>query len=401
MNARNDLLAQLTSAVARAPKRRPRATRATGELTPEASAVLAEAHKLKLEEAREVLREKDRAEERAYYRRFGRLKSLGQRSTAVKKALAECRDDARRARLEKLAECINAAREALFAQPVIAADLADGGRFYRRAVWLGLNVGMLGIREDDIVSGAVELCYIKGQVAENGRGEMMPTLGAMYRNLKLYYHGQLDRFRRNKSAGVVAVHSLEELFERLGSEWVDAEAHRIDNLGFGYATPEEVAEWGIMRPVADLEASREALASADRQRQRAEKRARMETVARDTLAAGAKAPEGYDRASFEADRIAIRVLINGGTLADVAAVCNVKEHTITKRLLALEGMLGATRYSSGLDAEPVRGHSVEGQAFRAPDGAAAGRVVKPRHESRDFSSSREGTRATAVVVTMA
>jgi len=396
MTKQNDLLAQLTQAVARAPKRKPRARRADGALTPEAQAVLIAAAEHKAAEARAALDDAAAREERAYYRRFGRLKALGVRATEVKRALAACADDARRARLEKLGAAIDAARESVFAQPVIWADLQDGGRFYRRAVWLGLNVGMLGVDEADVVSGAVELCYIKGQTAENGRGEMMPTLGAMYRNLKLYYHAQLDRFRRNKSAGVVAVHSIEELFERLGSEWIDAEAHRIDNLGYGYATPDDIAEWGTMRPVSDLEASREALAIADRARQRDVKRRQIETVARDTLAAGATAPEGYDKATFEADRIAIRVLINGGTLAAVAAVCNVSERTISERLLSLEGALGATVYSGDPHSVPVRGHSVEGQAHRAHDTG----THKARHEIRanGFTTSREGTRASAVLV---
>lgn len=394
MTKQSDLLAQLTTAVARAPKRKPRASRATGELTPEAAAVLEEAHKLKLAEAKSALDAAAEREERAYYRRFGRLKVLGQRATAVKRALAECKDEATRARLERLSEAINSAREAVFAQPVIADDLKDGGRFWKRAVWLGLNVGMLAIREDDIVSGAVELCYVKGQLAENARGDMMPTLGGMYRNMRLYYHGQLDRFRRNKSAGVVAVHSLEELFARLGSDWIDAEAHRIDNLGFGYASQDDVNDWGTMRPVSDLEASRAALAFADAERQREKKRREREMVERDTLAMAATAPAGYDRASFEADRVAIRVLINGGSIADVAAVCNVKPAAIVKRLLELEGALGATRYSGDPHSVPLTGSASRGQVFTPPRAPAE----KRRHETKEFSSSREGTRATAVLV---
>lgn len=385
MSIHDELMREFTMALAAAPKRMPRA-RANRELSAEAQAVVIAAADAKLATVKAEHDAREAREEADYYRRTGRLRSLGERATAAKKALAACEGDAERtARLERYMAAIDAARESLFGLPVVWAELQEGGRFWRRAKWLGLNVGMLAVDESDIVCGAIELCYVKGQTAENARGDQMPTLGAMYRNLKLYYHAQLDRFRRNKSAGVIAVHSIEDLTERLGDAWLDREAHRVEALGYGYATPEEVAEMGIMRPVQDVAAHVDALELADMERQLEKLRAEREAKWRDELAKGAQAPAGHDARMFHADRVAIRMLINGSTIADVANVCNVSPATITGRLLQLEGALGATRYSSGLDHEPIVGNPLPKRAPRL-------------HETKAMTSSREGTRATPVVV---
>lgn len=391
MSKLDNLLSDLDHAIARAPKRRPKRTR-SGEVTAAGQRVLFIAAEDKAREAKVTLDAADRQAERAYYRRVGKLAALGKRYTAARKALegvewgsVEC------ARLLNYARVINEARGRIFDLPIVASDIADGGRFYRRAKWLGLEVGMLAVDEEDVVAGAVELCYIKGQTAENERGELMPTLGAMYRNLKLYYHGQLDRFRRNKSAGVVAIHSLDALVESMGDQWLEDNAHRLDNLGFGYADPTEYP--AVMVPIDQLADSRAALHAASAERNARSKRAQAEAAIRDTLAEGAREPEGYDRASFDADRKAIRVLINGGTVAMLAEHFSVAEKTITARLLALEGMLGATPYSS-VGSEPVSGSEVRGTAHVARDVPAE----RPVHRHTGWKAPRNGAKASPVLI---
>lgn len=390
MSKLDDLMSGLSEAVARAPKRRPRRTR-SGDMTPAAQAVLFVAADVKAAEARAALSAKDREEEARYYRRVGRLATLGKRLTAVRRRLEEVEWGSMEcARLLTYARVLHDQRAAVFNLPIIASDIADGGRFYRRAKWLGLEVGMLAVDELEVVAGAVELCYVKGQTVANERGELMPTLGAMYRNMKLYYHAQLDRFRRNKSAGVIAVHSIEAIEEAFGTDWFEANSARLENLGYGYADPTEYP--AVMVPIDQLPASRAALAQAHSDRQKAARRRSQEAAVRDTLAEGARAPKGYDAASFNADRMAIRVIINGASIGAVAERCNVSEATIVRRLLALEGTLGATVYSTAGSVPVVA--SVEGaakQAYPTPD-------ERPTHRHTSWKAPRNGAKASEVLI---
>lgn len=391
------LMLGLSDAVARAPKRRPRRTR-SGDMTPEAQAVLMRAAEHKLSEARAALSDADKASERHYYRRVARLAIIGKRYNAARKALegvewgsVEC------ARLLAYAWRLGEIRSAIFALEVMPADIADGGRFYRRAVWLGLSVGMEAVDEMDVVQGAAELCLIKGQIGPNG----LPTLGAMYRNMKAFYNGQLDRFRRNKARGMVAVHSMEALSENMGDAWMEANAATLQFLGFGYSDQTELDKLypARMVDVHQLPASRAAQA-ANANRARAQARIRgMEAAARDTLAEGASTPEGYDAASFNADRMAIRAIINGAGLDAVAALCNVSTATLSKRLLALEGTLGATIHSTG-GSDPITGSESRGVAAQ-PRAPRAGKPAEPRYRGEGWTAKRNGCRASEVVITKA
>ena len=409
MSKLDELMMQFDAAAARAPKRKPRRTK-SGDMTPEAQAVIIRAAELAQADAREALAAEEREVERTYYRRVARLAHLGQRFKALKARLetvewgsVEC------ARLLAYGVALQNARAAIFALPVMPSDLADGGRFYRRAKWLGLEVGMEAVDEIDVVAGAVELCYIKGQTAtavhyvrRDGRLRReeveMPTLGAMYRNLKAFYNGQVDRFRRNKSAGVVAVHSLEALQENMGDAWLDENAATLQFLGFGYASQADLdALYPAVMVAPDMLPASRAATIGEANRKRAVARLKgLEAAARDTLAEGAKPPAGYDAASFNADRLAVRVLINGGTLADVAKHANVSEATLAGRLLALEGALGATVYSTA-GSEPVRGSESRGMAHQAR--AEHDAPALPRYKAEGWSSKRNACRASAVVVT--
>lgn len=381
------LFAQYAGALAKAPKRRA-GTRRNGEMTAEALAVKEAQRAQREAEARAALDAADRRAEDTYYRRVGRLTVLAKRGREARRLLAQAGPmvTLRHARLSRLVAALDRARDAVFALPILPGDLYQGGRFYRRAVWLGLKVGMTAADIEDIVSIACELSYVKGQTAQDDRGRTLPTIGAMYRNLKIAFHAEVERFRRNKSAGAVALYSLDAVRENMPADWWEAEEARMTYLGYGFdtrATDLDALYPPVMAPVSMAEESRAALQWAENRREAIRRLARMEAADRDALAVSAQAPEGVDRNTFEADRIAIRILINGGTVADVAKFTNNAESTVTARLLALEGLLGATRHS-GPGSEPV--HSTFDHSKREAY----------RHES--FNASREGTRASEVIV---
>lgn len=390
MSAKLDaLLSQYATAVARAPKRKPRKRR-DGEMTAQAQAVAIAAAEAKAEAARVELDARAAREEREYYRRVGRLSHLGKRRAAIERAMAAEPHMVTR----RYAECvraltaIGAAQSAVFGLPIIAAELYEGGRFYRRATWLGLKVGMTAADAIDLVAIAVELSYVKGQTAEDAHGRRMPTVGAMYRNLRLAFNAEVERFRRNKSAGAVALYSLDAIAENMGEQWFEANASRIEYLGYGFdlrATDVDALYPAAMVPTEMAETSRAALKWAAARREAIARLARMEQAARDTLAANAATPEGLDRATFEADRLAIRAIINGATIADIAAFTNNSVATVTERLLELEGRLGATWHSTQ-GSEPV--HSTFEHSKRPA-----------RWERERWSTNRDGTRASEVTVT--
>lgn len=385
----DNLFAQYANAVASAPKRAPRARR-DGTITAQAQAVKLARLEAAQREAKAALDAADARAEDQYYRRVARLAVLAKRSKQARAAMAQAGPmvTLRHAALSRYVAALNRARDAVFALPILASDLYAGGRFYRRATWLGLKVGMTAADVEDIVAIACELSYVKGQTATDDAGRNMPTIGAMYRNLKIAFHAEVERFRRNKSAGAVALYSLDAAFDTMGADWLDANAARIEFLGYGFderATDLDALYPAAMVPAEQAEASRAALKWAETRREAIRRLGNVERIERDRLAEAAKPADGTDRATWEADRLAIRILINGGTVADVAAYTNNSVRTVTERLLSLEGALGATRHS-GPGSAPV---VADGDPFRDYRPAQRWEAMKP---------NRDGTRASEVVV---
>lgn len=390
MSTLDNLMSQLSTAAARVEVARPVKRRGRAAQTDAAVALKRRAAELEAAQTLALHNRAAREEEDNYRRRVDRLRVVGKRRAAVKHAMSvhanDCTPYGPASRLARLDAALRAASDAVFALPIIPAELGERGRFHKRAEWLGLSVGMTAADTLDIVQQAAELCYVKGQTAEDKRGRNMPTIGGMYRNLRAAFNAQVDLFRQHKRHGVVALYSLDAAFETMGAEWLDANAARIEYLGYGLHDANDYP--ATMVPAANAAASRATLARAERQRRFAQSMREWDVAERDALASTAALPAGVDRLDFERDRVAIRVLINGGTLADVAAATGMRESDVTAHLLTLEGSLGLTTRASGVDSTPVRStldHTSD--------------AVKYRHERRGFTTSRDGTRASEVVVT--
>lgn len=233
------------------------------------------------DQARAALDERDAEEEASYHQRAGRLAQLGKLAKAAKEgyaeAYAECmaqegwtKDDAEGDGIVKrfaadLAN-INAERSVLFGQAIdLRFDLdPEGGRFIRSARYHQYGVGMLALDPADIVSEAVELCYRDeraltivtiGWDEGKPRELTVPTVGAMYRNVKKAHRLALNRFRQSKK-GLTALYSLDALKDA----GVEPGEH-FDHYGFEYGDVPVTRDGRGMR-VQDASASRRALREA-------------------------------------------------------------------------------------------------------------------------------------------
>lgn len=347
-----DLDAMLVAALAKQPRK---ARGGTGDTAIKAAA-RESATQLKMETAHAALAARDAELEAEYAARFGRLAELGKLGTAVRKRIAEheritgytlpsgvvvkpARGYSKARRADEAALAITAMADlanvkleqgVLFAQPIHPSDLnPETGRFVRSARYYvnpangqrgrNLTASGFGIREDDMVAAAVVLCYEDGEksLAEAplgwtvGKTVTLPTVGAMYRNLKKAHHLALDRYRQYKRGLVqMAIADIELGGAAQQMIYVDSSEYELGAL---------MAVGELVTP------DREALAQAALREAKAAHR-----LAQARLDA-AQAAEGDEVA-----RVMLLMLAAGQTVAEVATKRGISQARVIAEVKALD-----------------------------------------------------------------
>lgn len=206
----------------------PKQARAIRQSTALVAAARATAAADKLASARIALAERDLAIDTAQHERFTRMfesfDMIGRAAAHLRECIAiGCTRDT------PCAACVSAAaalvafkrqRDAVFALPIIPADIRPGGRFMA-AAHKHMTVNATRITHgsmlitasaiDDIVQSAIELCYMSadrshmvtlnsvdnGWISANGATiTRVPTLGALYRFTRLAFYRELALARK-------------------------------------------------------------------------------------------------------------------------------------------------------------------------------------------------------------
>lgn len=211
-----------------------------------------------------------------------------------------------------------------YALPILPVDLSAGGRFMRSIKWHDRQVGMLSLDYEDIFSEALLLCYLPENAATDTAIGGMPTIGAMYRNVKRAHGAAIDRFR-HALAGEVVETSLDVLTDagiELGSRW--------DHYGVEYVSSEDMP-WEVLAESDDLPAD---IMSA---RGEAHRRALIEMMSADAEAAEVKANrvKALRITGDTVETIAIEMIVAGLSITEVAGKLGIQAATLQKRLMAV------------------------------------------------------------------
>lgn len=262
---------------------------------------------------------------------------------------------------ERLAR-IDAELAVVFGTPIRQSDIAPGGRYERFVMYHFRRIAsrithgsmlMTGDDSRDILSLAIVRAYTESALVEDERGQMVPTIGILYRFGRAELVRAVSRARKEvaTSSRDAEWHSERSEMPRVGVDslvGVDPASLPWDAILIGDASARDrdrirsiltpPPRWAVP-PTAEESALADRVNRRIAARERVEHERHSSARREDRASVAATATFGNDDA-LGIDAACVSLISDGSSLDDVAARLSVKRETIVRRL-------GSVRFRDG------------------------------------------------------